>query len=263
MPIRYTIATLLIPVSGLFAQAPAQRPKFDAFEVATIKPAVPTPGRYMKMQSNNRFYAKAYSVKYMIGAAFNLTQTAISGGPGWADSDTYDIVAGTPGEVRPTLDEQMSMMRSLLADRFKLTFHTERKELPIFSLTVAKNGPKLKDSVTPEAPPELINVVYPDHIKLPARNATIAQFASMMQRGVLDRPVADNTGLTGKYDFDLEWLPDESQFGGKLPKMAPADDAAKPSLFAALQEQIGLRLQATKGPVETIVIDHVERPSGN
>jgi uncharacterized protein (TIGR03435 family) len=121
----------------------------------------------------------------------------------------------TAGLVR-ALDEQMSMLRKLLADRFKLTFHREQKELSIYALTVAKNGLKLKESTSPpDQPPVLVNRIFPDRALLPARNATMAQFASMMQRAVLDRPVLDKTGLSGKYDFDLEWTPDETQFDGR------------------------------------------------
>src|SRR5579863_6924532 len=138
------MAALIIASSGMFAQSPA-RPAFDAFEVATIKPTAPdSRGRYIMMQSAHRFFAKDYSLKALVGAAYNLTPQAISGGPAWIESDRYDILAGTPGEVRPTLDEQMSMLRNLLADRFKLTFHREQKELSLYALAVAKGGPKLK-----------------------------------------------------------------------------------------------------------------------
>jgi uncharacterized protein (TIGR03435 family) len=246
---------------GAAVLAFAQKP--DAFEVATIKLADPGPGRFMKMQSTHRFYAKGHTLKTLICGAYNLTPRAVSGGPGWIDSERYDIVAGTPGEGRPNLDEQMAMLRKLLSDRFQLTFHREEKQMSIYSITVAKGGSKLKESALPaDGLPELINVVYPDHIKLPARNATIAQFASMMQRGVLDLPVVDQTGLTGRYDFDLEWAPDESQFGGQL-RRATNPDESRPSLFAAMQEQLGLKMQTAKGPVSAIVVDRAERPSEN
>jgi uncharacterized protein (TIGR03435 family) len=90
----------------------------------------------------------------------------------------------------------------------------------------------------------------------------MAQFASMLQRAVLERPVLGKTGLVGRYDFDLEWTPDETQFGGQLPPIKP-ENSGKPDLFAALQQQLGLRLESSKGPVDVIVIDHVERPSEN
>ena len=165
------------------------------------------------------------------------------------------------------LDEQMSMLRNLLADRFKLAFHREPKELSLYALVVAKGGSKLKESTgPPDALPETVSVVYPEsgggvRIVLPARNATMAQFASIMNRAILDRPVVDKTGLSGKYDFDLEWTPDETQFGGQVPQGTP--EHPKPDLFAALQQQLGLRLEATKGPIEALVIDWVERPSEN
>jgi uncharacterized protein (TIGR03435 family) len=190
----------------------------------------------------------------------------ISGGPAWADSDRYDILASTPGDIQPKLDEQMAMLRRLLTDRFQLTFHRESKELPVFAITVAKSGPKLKPSTAPPgALPYLINTIYPEekggiHVLLPARNATITQLAAMMQRAVLDRAVVDNTGLSGTYDFDLEWTPDENQFAGQLPRSV---ESTKPSLFTAMQEQLGLRLEATRGPVQALVIDRVERPSEN
>jgi uncharacterized protein (TIGR03435 family) len=245
----------------MFAQAPPGPARFEGFEVATVKPAQPEPGRFIKMQSAHRFFAKNYTVKGLIGAAYNLNPKEISGGPSWIESEPYDIVAGTPGETRPNLDEQMSMLRKFLADRFGLAFHHEQKELPMYALTVAKGGSKLKESTGPaDALPELINVVYPDRVMLPARNATVAQFASMMQRAVLDRPVVDRTGLTGRYDFQLEWAPDESQFGGQLP-VNP--ETTKPGLFTALQEQLGLRMEALKGPVEVLVIDRVARPAEN
>jgi uncharacterized protein (TIGR03435 family) len=256
---------LLAPVL-LFAQSPAKRPAFDAFEVATIKPAADSPGRYIRMQSVNRFYAKGFTLNALIAASYSLSPRAISGGAPWTDSDRYDILASTPGDVQPKLEDQMAMLRRLLTDRFQLAFHREPKELPVFAITVAKGGPKLKPSTAPSGTlPELINVIYPEekggvHVMLPARNATIMQFAAMMQRTVLDRAVVDQTGLSGTYDFDLEWTPDESQFGGNLPRSV---EPTKPSLFTAMQEQLGLRLEATKGPVQALVIDRVERPSEN
>jgi uncharacterized protein (TIGR03435 family) len=255
---------LLAPVL-LFAQPPASRPKFDAFEVATIKPAaIDSPGRYIRIQSVNRFYAKGFTLNALVAAAYSLSPRAISGGAPWTDADRYDILASTPGEAQPNLDEQMAMLRRLLTDRFQLTFHRESKELPVFAITVAKAGSKLKPSAAPPGTlPELINVIYPEekggvHVMLPARNATIVQFAAMMQRTVLDRSVVDQTGLPGTYDFDLEWTPDENQFGGSLPRSV---ESTKPSLFVAMQEQLGLRLEATRGPVQSLVIDRVERPS--
>jgi len=265
--LKGAIALLSVAVSGLLAQPPATRPAFDSFEVATINPAaVDSPGRYIRMQSTNRFYAKGFTLQALVAAAYSLTPRAISGGAAWTDTDRYDILASTPGEIQPNLDEQMAMLRKFLADRFQLAFHREAKEFPVYALTVAKGGPKLKASTAPPGElPYLINTIYPEekggvHALLPARNATMAQFTAMLQRGVLDRMVLDKTELSGTYDFELEWTPDESQFGGQLPL---AVEPTKPNLFTAIQEQLGLRLDATKGLVAAIVIDRVERPSEN
>jgi uncharacterized protein (TIGR03435 family) len=254
------VMSLLVSISVVWAQT-----SHLAFEVASIKPTPPDwrGGRYATMQGGHQFVARDYTLKYMVAAAYSVTPRTISGGPSWIDSDAYDILAVTPGEVRPGVDDQMRMLQALLADRFQLRFHTEQKEFSFYALTVAKSGAKLKESTAaPDEQTVLINQVYPgDYIHLPAHNATMAQFAAMLQRAVLDRPVLDKTGLTGKYDFDLEWTPDGSQFEGKMPEIKP-DNSGKPGLFEALQ-QLGLRLESTKGPVPVIVIDHVERPSEN
>jgi uncharacterized protein (TIGR03435 family) len=204
---QIAMAALVFSASGMVAQSPSLRPKFDAFEVATIKPVEheAKSSRYITMQGNNRFVEKDYTLKLLIAAAYNLNSKAISGGPGWIESDHYDIAAVTPGQVRPTHDEQMSMLRSLLAERFKLAFHREQKEFSIYELEVAKGGPKLKPSTAPpDDPPQIISTVYPQRMVLPARNVAMSDLTSLMQRAMLDRPVVDKTGLTGRYDFDLE-----------------------------------------------------------
>ena|SRR5688572_20189612 len=236
-----------------------------SFEVATIKPADPEDrsGRFITMQGARQFVARNYSTKFMIAAAYNLPPRLISGGPSWIDTEFYNIVAATPGSVRPNLDDQMSMLRTLLADRFKLSFHREKRELSNYELTVARSGAKLKKSEAPATDlPVLVNRIFSSYVILPARNATMAQFTSMLQRSVVDRPVVDKTGLSERYDFDLEWTADDSQFGGALPPVNP-DIPRKPDLFAALQQQLGLRLESAKGPVEVLVIDSIEKPSDN
>src|SRR5262245_8338443 len=164
------LARILAPVAILMASAllfsqvaPTQD---SSFEVATIKPTPPDyrGGRFITMQGVHQFVAKTYTLKYMVAAAYNLPMQAISVGPAWTDADPYDILASTPGEARPSLDEQMSMLRKLLADRFKLAFHRERKELSIYALTVGKNGAKLKESASPDQNPVLVNRLFPDHV---------------------------------------------------------------------------------------------------
>lgn len=261
-----TTFAAVIAVAVVASGQTPRRPKFDQFEVATIKPTGTQPGgRWIRMQSVDRFEARNHAVRTLIAAAFDMSPQAISAGPAWVDSDHWDIQAKTPGEIRPNLNEQMTMLRGLLKERFQLTFHREQKRMHIYSLTVARGGPKLKESQlspdrTPEGPPPLVFVLSPTVVKLPARYATMSEFASTLQRSPLDRPVVDQTGLAGRYDFDLEFAPDERLWGGILKR---PENSEKPDLFKAVQEQIGLRLEATTGPVDTIVIDSIERPSAN
>jgi uncharacterized protein (TIGR03435 family) len=236
-----------------------------AFDVATIKPTAPDAkaGRYITMKGKNRFVAKYYTLKLMIAAAYDLSPKVIEGGPAWTESDHFDIEALTPGDAMPSRPEQMAMLRTLLTDRFKLSFHREEKEFSIYALEVDKNGPKLKESTAAASDPaQLISTVYPPaRIHLPAKNATMEDFASLLQRALLDRPVVDRTGLKGRYDFDLDWAPDETQFGGDV-GAAPAD-AQAPPFFMAIQQQLGLRLEATRGTVSALVIDRAEPPSAD
>jgi len=266
--LKFVVALSIGFVGSLPAQQAQSRTPFDAFEVATIRP---TPvdaarGRYIRMESAHQLIAKNHTLKTLIEAAYNLSPQTISGGPAWVDEDHYDILAKAPGEVRPNLDEQMAMLRTLLSDRFSLAFHRERKEFPIYILTIAKGGVRMRESTvsadaTPEGPPALVFVIAPPLARMPGRDATVGELASVLQRAALDRPVVDKTELTGRYDFDLEFMPDETQFGGMVGSGSP--DSGKPDLFAAIQRQLGLKLEATKGPVDALVIDKAERPSEN
>lgn len=191
------VAMFLLTASMLAAQTAA--PPSPAFEVATIKPVESSPksARYIVMQGPHRFVEKDYTLKLLIAAAYNLNPKAVAGGPPWIESDHFDILALTPGEAQPSHDQQMAMLRILLADRFKLAFHREPKVFPIYALEIAKGGSKLKPSkAAATEQPALISTVYPQRILLPARNASMADFVSVMQRAILDRPVVDKTGLT-------------------------------------------------------------------
>ena len=255
-------AVLLLTITQMSGQV-AQMP---AFEVAAIKPATPgdTSGKFAVMQSGHQFVVRNYSVKDLVSFSYDLPTRRISGGPAWTDLDKYNILAGTPGEARPNLVEQMAMVRSLLDDRFQFRYHHEQRELPVYELTVAKNGMKLTPSAAPpDSRPPLVSVVFPGfRVQYPAHNVTIAEFTSELQRAVLDRPVIDKTNLTGRYDFDLDWEYDDTQFGGKLPPVN-AGKSGKPDLFTAMQQQLGLKLESSRASVDTIVIDSVQKPSEN
>lgn len=264
---------LLLLSSGAAAQpaADGRHQTAESFDVATIKLVKPEDSRaarYIRMQSAHQFLVKNTTVSGMIAAAFDLNQNMVLGGPKWATDDRYDIVAVTPGEERPTLDVQMGMLRQLLIGRFRLIYHMEKKPGPLYILSVSKGGPKLEPAKSPTDPsPALISTLVPatsggiDHVLLPGRSATVRQLASTLQRAVLDRPVVDDTGISGSYDFDLEWTPDDGQFGGTLP--LAASYSGRPGLYTAIEQQLGLKLTSTRGDVEALIIDGLDRPSEN
>ncbi len=180
------------------------------------------------MVSPQRFVATNFTLRVLIAAAYKLNARAVLGGPSWIDSDHYDIVA-------------LNMLQD--------------------TLSIAKGGPRLNDSTSPpNQDPRIVNVLFPDHVELPTRNASMPEFAAILQRSIFNRPVVDRTGLTGRYDFDVEWTADSSQFDGLVPEHS---ESTKPGFFTAIQQQIGLRLEASKGPVLALVIDKIQRPSEN
>lgn len=262
---RWVVAAMLVlsSMGGLAQTPPAARPKFDSFEVATVKPvdADLKAGRMFRMEGTHRWTATNFTLQALLALAYDLNPRTISGGPGWMDEQKFTIEAVTPGDVAPTRMEQMQMLRALLVERFALKFHREQKEFAIYELTVAKGGPKLKAAAKPDDPPQIYGVVFPDRIEVPAWSVTMDDFVAMLQRATLDKPTVNKTGLTGRYDFDLKFAQDESQYGGDVPK-AP-DDAQNPPLFTAVQEQLGLKLVATRGMVSAMVVDAAERPRAN
>lgn len=241
--------------------ASAQSPTL-AFEVASIKPVDvgPKAGRLLRMENDHRFVATNFTLKLLIAAAYDLNPRTIDGGPGWTDSDKFTIEAITPGDKRPNHDQQMLMLRTLLQERFHLSFHRVPKVFSIYEITVAKGGIQFNPAGAPDREPMVTSVVYSDHLEMPARNASMDDLARVMQRAILDRPVVDKTGLAGRYDFDLEWAPDETQFGGAIPT---PQDSKSPPLLVAMREQLGLEMRATRGPIDTLVIDKADKPDNN
>jgi uncharacterized protein (TIGR03435 family) len=233
------------------------------FEVATIKPSDPDrPGKAFLVQGR-QFSTLNTSLSDMITFAYGLHPRQLVGAPDWVEKDKYDVVGKPDGVGQPNLKQWKTMFQKLLVERFHLTFHNDKKELSVYALTVGKNGPKMaKSQADPNGVPGLF---FRGLGVLPAQNATMADFAGVMQSAVLDKPVVDQTGIAGRYDFTLTWTPDESQFGGLGARVPPPADnvAAPPDLYTAIQEQLGLKLVSTKAPVDVLVIDHVEKPSSN
>lgn len=245
--------------------APLKPMRADAnpvFEVATIKPSEPgRPGKAFGVNGRH-FSTLNTTLNDMITFAYGVHARQIVGGPAWLAAEKYDLSAQPEGEGQPNQAQWKTMVQKLLADRFQLSFHREKRELAVYAIVVAKGGSKLTRS---EGDPNgLPSLMFRGLGVLPARNASLADFAGVMQAAVLDRPVVDQTGLPGKYDFMLTWTPDEFQFtamGVKVPP--PPDNATAPDLFTAFQEQLGLRLESTKAPAEVLVIDRAEKPSEN
>jgi uncharacterized protein (TIGR03435 family) len=235
------------------------------FEVATIKPSEPgRQGKGIRVQGRH-FSTLNTSLSDLISFAYGVHAHQITGAPDWLETDKYDLAAQPDGEGEPNDKQWKMMLQKLLADRFKLTFHRDKKELTVYAIVVGKTGPKLTKS--DGDPNSLPGLGFRGLGALVARNATMTDFAGLMQSVVLDRPVVDQTELSGRYNFKLNWTPDENQFGGLgMRPPAPADNAApasNPDLFTAIQEQLGLRLKPAKEPVDVLVIDHVEKPSAN
>jgi bla regulator protein BlaR1 len=283
------------------------------FDVASVKRTAPSGPRVMfRIQDSpdTKYYATGATVKMLIGIAYDVQDSQIEGGPSWINSDHFDIEAKSDS----SLDEQIGklshddatvvkhrMLQQLLADRFNLKIHHETKQLPIYALVVAKNGPKLEE--VKEEPKEDTSVpgggsgpggprpnrgvrmqMGGGEQRLDFRDAPVALLVKVMSQQ-LGRTVIDKTGLTGKYNFSLHWTPDPGMGGpgmGPGPGAAPGGnvpigaggsggagaaastpDSSGPSIFTALQEQAGLKLDSEKGPVDAIVIDHVEPPSAN
>ncbi len=237
-------------------------PKLEpGYEVATIKPTPPDEqGSGFTLQGRH-LVARNFTVEGLITLAYNLHETQVIGGPEWMKSEHFDMDVLPDHEGLPSLEQARGIVRKLLADRFALKFHNDTKELSVYVLSVGKTGPKLtKSSSDPKSPPGMGGP--PGRFMM--RNGSMLEFAQMMQ-GILDRPVLDQTGLKDRYDLSLRWTPDESQYGGRIPPQnadASAADAPPP-LFTAIQEQLGLKLEATKAPAKVMVIESVQKPSAN
>jgi uncharacterized protein (TIGR03435 family) len=225
----------------------AQRP---AFEAAAIKPSKAEEGHSHWNSGKGRLTMDNMSLRQIIRAAYSAKEYELEGGPGWLDSERFHIDAKAEGNVDD--DQLMPMLQTLLADRFKLVVHRERKELPGLALVVAKGGPKIR---AVEGGGSQMNS---RDGKLTAKHASMAKLAEFAQRQV-GRPVVDKTGLAGGFDFTLQWSNERmlkaAEESGTVP---PA-----PSIFTALPEQLGLKLEARKVPVEILMIDSAERPTEN
>jgi uncharacterized protein (TIGR03435 family) len=276
--VRRTVLAALIFTAATkpgWGQAPG--PKRFAYDVVSVKPDKAGSGNVRVRSLMGQYSATGISLKMLVQSAYNLkVEEQISGISGALSDERFDIEAKVDEETLAALksmsDEERSeqrrlMLRAALEDRFKLKVHSEKKEFPIYALTVAKGGPKLKAAISGDTYAN--GMKGPDGIahgdSIFSNNGTLTGQGIPMTRladylgALLHRMVEDRTGLKGKFDFTMQSTPEDRQAGAE-------DNGATntaPSIFTALQEQLGLKLESTKGLMDTIVIDHAEMPSEN
>jgi uncharacterized protein (TIGR03435 family) len=244
------------PPSPVKMMAPDFRP---VYEVASIRPSRPGTPRHSGSASR-QLNETGNNTLWMILWAKELMTRQVIGVPEWLNSERYDITAKMNGEGQPSDVQMKEAISQLLADRYKFKFHMEKRVMLSYELIVANGGPKLTKS-------ESTNDVH-SNSGMPGAYAFFNTDMKSMCRGigrnVLDRPVVDHTGLTGRYDFSMKWTPDEFELALRGVSAPPATEGdAPPGFFTALQQQLGLKLREGKFPVDVLVIDHIEKPSEN
>jgi len=243
MSIAAIAAIGIVAAPQLRAQSGDAAPSFEA---ASIKPTQMTGEGASIDRHPGMWVMRNVTLQDCIREAYGVTDSQISGEK-WLASDRYDIVAKIPPGV--TTSQHPAMLQALLAERFQLAVHRGTKEMPVYALIVAKNGPKLQ-----AAESEHRGITSgPGHMSAVA--ITMSRLATFLSgdRAQLEHTVVDHTGLSGTFTFQLEWTPDDKQGAG----------TPGPSIFAALQEQLGLKLEAAKAQVEILIVDHAEKPTGN
>jgi uncharacterized protein (TIGR03435 family) len=237
-------------------QAPSVSPTFS---VATIKPSAPDAIAVTQIRGN-RLATEGTTFVDVFKYAYNVHPDQVVGGPEWLRAQKFDILADPETEKRPSSDQMKAMVQQLLAERFHLVIHRERKVLSVYALVITAGTPKLtKSTADPSGIPA---VAYNPKGELHVGNATMENFATFLQRFVLDRPAVDQTGISGHFDLELRWTPDNFR-AGEGHEDPQQDASALPDLFTAITEQLGLKLQPTKAATDVFVIDRVEQPSEN
>jgi uncharacterized protein (TIGR03435 family) len=267
-----TVAALPTPTPATASpQTSDKSTSMPIFDVASIRQNVSSTDNHYHIYSSpndGNFRAVNITLKTLLNFAFAMPETRIVGGPAWIDTDKFDIEAKADPDVSDRMKnltsdqgrlQKQQMLQSLLADRFKLTVHRETRQLPVYALVLAKGGPKFAESKENGTTVSAKR----GHLIMQSRNsaATLAEELSK----VLGRDVLDQTGIEGRYSIDLKWTPDDSAAPPPTGQQqaTPMPDASGPSIFTAIQEQLGLKLQPIKAPVQVLVIDHIEPPTPN
>jgi uncharacterized protein (TIGR03435 family) len=225
------------------------------WDVVTVKPSDEEGNNSGFHSQGRRMTIQHRTVKDMLVIGYGMHAKQLAGMPGWAESDRWDVEGVVDVEGKPDLAQLQSLVRKILAERFGLRAHTERREMGVYAITVTKGGPKLKKSASdPNGSMSENDNDNGGQRTMHITNATMGDLALVMKYAA-DRPVVDQTGLTGRYDFQMKWTSDDSK--------APTDGTAAPGLFTAVQEQLGLKLEPVKAAADVLVIDKVERPGAN
>ncbi len=260
--IRAIVLFTLAPLS--FAQTNLKVPPDVKFEVASIRPGDPNSQRagIRPAPGGERYVAEAATLKMMLTVAYRIRAEQITGGPDWINTDRFDMNA--KAEKPANIEDLHRMLVNLLIERFQLKFHLDKKEMPMYALTVDKNGPKLTPHASSNAGEAWIDQGQTQflHVTMKATSCPMDYFAFRLST-ILDRPVVDLTGIKGEYDFDFNFtrelppnIPEGAQVNG-----APIDTSG-PNVFAAMKA-LGLELKAQKGPVDVIVIDSATKLAAN
>jgi len=233
-------------------------------EVATIKPSNPDrSGERIGVNRSGTITTLNTTLFYLVKFAYDLHPKQVIGAPAWISADKFDIIAKPDKPGFPTMWQMQSILQKLLADRFGLVFHKEKRELSAYTITVAKGGEKIKKDKD-EASPTFGGAPQSGFV---VRNATMTEFITFVLLPFMDQPVVDRTGFgETRYSFILKFIPDPRVLPtGVVPDaQSPASDAdAPPDIFAAMEQQLGLHIQKTKAQVDVVVIDKVSKPSEN
>ena len=227
-----------------------------AWEVVAVKPDDPDSTETGFWVRDRELEIKGKTLEQLLLYGYGLHESQVLNAPDWTRAKRWHIegFAGVPGQ--PNREQMASLVRKLLADRFGLVMHREQREMRVFALVTAKGGPKMTPSADdPNGPMHENDSQSGGQAAMRVKNVSMGELAGMLMRLFLDRPVVDQTGLTRRYDFQLNWTQDETR--------APTDGSAPPGLFTAIQEQLGLKLEPAKAPVDVMVIDKVEQPGAN
>jgi len=244
------LAILLTAVAWLAAQTAA----VPTFEAASVKPASPEATDFGVDTDPGLLRVEAQTLRDMVRVAYGVNDSQVVGGPKWANSDRFDITGRANGPAGGK--ELLTMLQSLLADRFKLAFHRETKTAQGYALVVAKGGIKMQKSESTESNSS------GGRGRIDAQGFSMHQFAERLTR-VMRAPVEDATETPGRFNFTLTWSPDDSSTKPLASDRPAIDDSNAPSIFTAIQEQLGLKLESRKVTMEVLVIDRAEKPGEN